>query len=105
MSEKKNWNLFALQGHDLSDLQFREDMREEHGIEIPLEKMNDPSINDYVIAQQEKKNFNDLQKVDNPQTGNKYTPDEADAEARQWSNGSRKNESAHKQNAGKQKRA
>ena len=87
----KNWNIFALQGQELDDMTFRDEMLEQQGIEIPLDLVNTPKINDFVIDKVYEKNIQDLQSVDNPATGQTYTPDEAKEEARIYANQSRKN--------------
>lgn len=91
---KRNYNLFALQGHELDDLDFREQMKEEHGIDIPVDLVNTPKINDYVIQETYNRNVNDLQGVTNTATGQKYTEKEAIEEAKHNRNAAMKNVSS-----------
>ena len=77
---KKNYNIFALQGQDVDDLTFRDNMKEA-GIDIPIDLMNKPELNQYVIDEMYKQNVNELPKATNPVTGELYTAEEAVEEA------------------------
>lgn len=77
---KKDYNLFALQGQEVDDLTFRDEMKEA-GIDIPIDLVNTPEINKFVIDEIYKQNVTQLQTKENPLTGEFFTPKEATEEA------------------------
>jgi len=87
----KSFNVQALRGHDYSDDQFKIDMMEHAGINIPDQLLYTPRLNDYVLNEQHKKSSQDLQEIVNPATSAKYTPDEAYEEASQLRSQAKKN--------------
>lgn len=77
---KKNYNIWALQGQDVDDLTVRDQMKEA-GIDIPIDLVNTPEMNNFIINETYKQNLRDLQNLENPETGELYTPAEAKMEA------------------------
>jgi len=88
--DQKSFNIQALRGHDYSDTEFQADMAEV-GVNIPDDMLYKPKLNDFVLQRMYEQNLEGLQTQKNPNTGNKYTAQEAESEAREL----RKQASSH----------
>ena len=71
----------ALRGHDYDDYDFKKDMLDSSDINIPDHLLYKPQMNDWLLNEMHQRNSVGLQKVINPETGQKYTAGEAKAEA------------------------
>ena len=80
----KNYNVFALQGKELTDAEFISDLKEEQGIEVPMDLANTPRLNDFVINEVYRQNVNDIQKMKDPVSDEYYTPKQAQEIAAQY---------------------
>lgn len=83
---QKSYNVQALRGHDYTDSAFQLDMAEA-GINIPDELLYTPRINNFVTEKIYEQNIQDYQNVENPFTGQKYTPAEAKSKANELRQG------------------
>jgi hypothetical protein len=79
----KSYNTLALKGLDYSDDEFQADMKAS-GIAIPDELLYTSDLNNFVVNEMYKQNLDKFSNDTNPYTGQKYTEEEAVAEARKY---------------------
>jgi len=72
----KSYNVQALRGHKYDDKEFQADMRET-GVDIPDKLLYTPDLGPYVINQIYNQNKTGLPEIENTETGQLYTADEA----------------------------
>ncbi len=72
----KSYNVQALRGHKYDDKEFQSEMKEV-GVDIPDGLLYTPELGPYVINQIHNQNKTGLPELENPETGQLYTTDEA----------------------------
>jgi predicted metalloendopeptidase len=78
----KSYNTMNLRGDtDYSDHQFKVDMMENAGINIPDQLLYTPDMNQYVVDAMYQKNLTNLPNLIDPSTGLKHTERSAKEEA------------------------
>jgi hypothetical protein len=72
----KSYNVQALRGHKYDDKEFQSEMKEV-GVDIPDKLLYTPELGPYVINQIHNQTKTGLPEIENPETGQLYTADEA----------------------------
>jgi hypothetical protein len=73
----KNYNAAALRGEEITDAEHAQAL----GLNVPADILNTPKYNDYVLDRVYEQNVEHFQTEINPDTSQKYTPEEAQAKA------------------------
>jgi len=74
MNKPENYNLLWLQGYDMTD----QDYAEEIGVDVPNNLFGTPEFNEFLLDKFYRENIDSHREIINPKTGDNYTPEEAE---------------------------